>query len=162
ALYVRLGEVERALAVLRPAQQQAPYHYRLAANLGTAWQLAGDLGRAETLLELAVRLAPGRLQRAEELHLALVRRPPREPKGPAGPDDLLGVPLPPDEAKKLPADAAARAQLLALWLPHDARLLWLLAELAAAGGDAASAAALADACVGELGLARPELRERRR
>jgi hypothetical protein len=174
ALDVRLGQVERALAVLQPAQRRHPYHYRLAANLGTAWQLAGEPDRAAALLELAVRLAPGRLQRAEELHLALVRHRAREPKGTTGPDDLFGVRfvgpsgkyepgrLAPEEARKLPADAVANVQLLALWLPRDARLVWLLAELAAAGGDLSGAAALADACVTEYGLTDPDLREHRR
>ena len=35
ALYVRLGQVAKAVEVLRPAQRKYPDHFRLAANLGT-------------------------------------------------------------------------------------------------------------------------------
>jgi tetratricopeptide (TPR) repeat protein len=64
ALYLRLGEASKAVAVLRPAQRANPLHFRLAANLGTAWQQAGDLTQAAAALEQAVRLAPGKDQRA--------------------------------------------------------------------------------------------------
>src|SRR5262249_26173292 len=90
ALYVRLGRLEQALAVLRPAQRTHPVHFRLAANLGTAWQLYGDLGQSAAALEQAVRLAPGRYRKAEQLHLKLVRGRARE-KRPGGLDDLFGV-----------------------------------------------------------------------
>src|SRR5437588_10471287 len=39
ALYVRLGDVARAVEILRTAQRDFPHHFRIAANLGTAWQL---------------------------------------------------------------------------------------------------------------------------
>src|SRR5216683_2742673 len=71
ALYVRLGEVARAIEVLRPAQRDHPQHFRLAANLGTAWQLNGDMQQAADCLTVAVRLAPGKYQKAEESHLKL-------------------------------------------------------------------------------------------
>src|SRR5436309_6639434 len=71
ALYVRLGDVGRALEVLRPAQREHPEHFHLAANLGTAWQLHGDFTQAAAALQQAVRLAPGKYQKAEELHLKL-------------------------------------------------------------------------------------------
>src|SRR5205823_5752774 len=60
ALHVRLGDLPRAVEVLRAAQRQHPRHFRVVANLGTAWQLHGDLGQAEACLREAVRLAPGR------------------------------------------------------------------------------------------------------
>src|SRR5262245_61629361 len=98
----------------------------------------------------------------------------REPRGSQELDDLFGVRFVNDrgayepgrigaaERKKLPADAAAQAQQLALWLPADGRLLWLLAELAAAHGDVRTAAAVMDGCVTEFALRSPELRRRRR
>src|SRR5436305_564103 len=66
------------------------------------------------------------------------------------------------ERKKLRAEAVADLQRLALWLPADGRLLWLLAELAAAHGDVRTAAAIMDGCVTEFGLRAPELRRHRR
>jgi tetratricopeptide (TPR) repeat protein len=174
ALNVRLGEFSKALEVLRPAQQEHPQHYRLASNLGTAWQLNGDLDQAVALLERAVRLAPGKFQKAEELQLKLVRLRVHEPRGSTDLDDLFGVRfvgengkydpsrLAMAERKKLPADAVARLQQVALWLPADGRLLWQLAELAATHGDVATAAAIMDGCVTEFGLRAPDLREHRK
>ncbi len=172
-LYLRLGEVNKALAVLRPAQREHPTHYRLASNLGTAWQLSGELVQAAAALETAVRLAPAKFVKAEELQLRLVRQRSSEKRGETGLDDLFGIRfvgpsgryepgrLDASEVKKLPPDAVARLQQLALWLPADARLLWQLAELAAAGGDLATAAAMLDGCVTEFGLRHPDLREHR-
>src|SRR5262249_36279355 len=142
ALYVMLGQVDKAVEVLRAAQREHPNHFRLVANLGTAWQLQGDLEQAAVCLEQAVRLAPGKLQQAEEYDLKWVRGRHR-PLPPAGRgeraeglDDLFGVRFVDDqgkynpgrlgtaERKKLPADAVAIVQQLALWLPADGRLLW--------------------------------------
>src|SRR5262249_2411975 len=81
ALYVGLGEPGKAVALLRPAQRAYANHFRIAANLGTAFQLQGDLQQAALCLEQAVRLAPGKFQKAEEAHLKLVRQRLREPRG---------------------------------------------------------------------------------
>ncbi len=173
ALYVRLGDVSRALEVLRPAQRAHPVHFRLFANLGTAWQLHGDLEQAAAALEQAVRLAPGKYQKAEELHLKLVRLRARRPGDTQDLDDLFGVrfvgphgkyepgKLDPAQRKLLPADAVPLVQQLALWLPADPLLLWQLAELAGAHGDVATSAAILDGCVTEFGLRSSELRAHR-
>jgi tetratricopeptide (TPR) repeat protein len=173
ALHLRLGETTRALEVLRPAHNAHPTHFRLAANLGTAWQMHGDLDQAADALQQAVKLSPGKYQKAEELHLKLVHQRRREGRDAQGLDDLFGVRfvgpsgkyepgrLAPDQRKVLPADAAGQAQLLGLWLPADARLLWQLAEMANAHGDVVTAAAIMDGCVTEFGLRSPELREHR-
>jgi hypothetical protein len=170
ALYVRLGEVAKALEVLRPAQRDRPTHFHLAANLGTAWQLQGDLSQAAAALQLAVKLAPGKYLRAEELHLKMVRQRLHERPGTQpGLDELFGARyigpsgkfevgrISADERKRLPSDAVALVQQLALWLPADGRLLWQLAELAGAHGDVNTAAAMLDGCVTEFGLRHPDL-----
>jgi hypothetical protein len=174
ALYLRLGETARALEVLRPAQRANPTHFRLAANLGTAWQQHGDLAQAAAALEQAVRLAPGKNLAAEKLHLHLVRKRLRERPGTQVLDDLFGVrfvgpsgkyepgKLAQAQRKALPAAAVALAQQLALWLPGDARLLWHLGELAAADGDVTTAAAIMDGCVTEFGLRDAALRDHRK
>jgi hypothetical protein len=174
ALYVRLGKPQLALGVLREAARQHPDHFRLAAHLGTAWQLAGDLGQAAAALEEAVRLAPEKWKEAEGYHLRLVRLRLKEGKqAAAAPDDLFGVrfvgesgrPEPgaiaAAEKKKFPPNAVAVVQQLALWLPADGRLLWLLGELANARGDVRTAANVLDGCVTEFGLASDDLRARR-
>jgi hypothetical protein len=174
ALYLRLGEVGKALNVLRPAQRAHPSHYRLVSNLGTAWQLQGDLLQAAACLQQAVRLSPGRLQKAEELQLQVVRQRIREKPGSQELDDLFHVrylgpggkyepgKLAPEQRRLLPSGAIAQAQQVALWLPADGRLLWQLAELANSHGDVRTAAAILDGCVIEFGLRHPDLLEHRR
>lgn len=174
ALYLRLGETAKALEVLRPAQRAHPSHFKLAANLGTAWQMQGDLVQAAAALEQAVRLAPGKLLKAEQLHLKLVRLRQRERPGAQALDALFEVRfvgprgvyqagmLASEQRKNLPAGAIAQVQQLALWLPGDARLLWLLAELANAHGDVGIAAAILDGCVLEFGLRSEELQAHRK
>jgi hypothetical protein len=174
ALYVRLGNVSRAIEVLRAAQRDHPHHFKITSNLGTAWQMQGDLVQAEACLREAVRLAPGRLQPAEELQHKLVQLRQREPRGSQELDDLLGVRFVNDKGeyepgrlgavqrKRLRADAVASVQQVALWLPTDGRLLWLLGELAASQGDVRTAAAIMDGCVTEFGLRSAELRRHRR
>src|SRR5262249_21710887 len=173
ALYVRLGDVNKAIELLRAAQREHPQHFRVVANLGTAWQLQGNLDQALACLEQSVKLVPGKYEKAEQQHLKLVRLRRAQEKKVQALDDLLGVRFIDDrgkytrgtlaaaEAKKLPAGAAATVQQLALWLPADGRLLWLLAELANAHGDPRTAAAIMDGCVTEFGLHAAELRRHR-
>ncbi len=172
ALHLRLGQPAKALAVLRPAARRHPEHFRLAANLGTAWQLNGDLGQAVASFEEAVRLAPAPLRAVESLHRRLVQSRRRETSKSAL-DDLFGVAFVGESgapeagklaaagAKTLPADALALVQQLALALPNDGRLLWQLGELANASGDVRTAANLLDGCVGEFALAGDDVRRRR-
>lgn len=171
AIHIRLGEVERAVELLRSAQRDHPNHFAIAANLGTAWQLMGDLRHASAALEEAVRLAPGKSLAMEEAHLKLVRQRQRSKAGEL--DDLFGIRYINDKSdyepgkiaalqmKKLPTKGVAIAQQLALWLPADGPLLWQLAELANAHGDIKSAAAMMDGCVLQFGMQDPKLKKHR-
>lgn len=156
ALLIRLGQVTSALEVMRPAFAAAPNHFRLAANLGTAWQLVGDLDQAEAHLQLAVKSAPADWRPTESLHLRLVQG---RRQGQRGLDDLFGVNW--QAQPRLPPGALAQVQQLALWLPMDGRLLWQLGELAVALGDVRAGRDLLELAVGEFGLSQPELRARR-
>jgi tetratricopeptide (TPR) repeat protein len=172
ALYIRLGESDKAVACLRAAQRIHPKHFHLAANLGTAWQMQGDLQQAAASLREAVKLAPGKNQPAEELQLRLVELR-QKTKSMDALDDLFGIrflnaagvyeagKIAPTDQKKLPADALAQVQQLALWLPADVRLLWLLGEMANVQGDAKTAAAIFDGCVTEFNSRAPDLRQHR-
>lgn len=173
ALLVRLGEAAKAVEVLRAAQREHPNQFKIAANLGTAYQLAGEWDQAAAALREAVRLAPGKYQEAEKAHLRLVQLRQKQARDNQDLDDLFGVRYVGDggkyepgklaaaERKKLPDDAAAVAQQLALWLPADGKLLWQLGELAGAHGDVRTAAAIMDGCVTEFGLRAPDLRAHR-
>ena len=176
ALFVRLGKPDKAIELLRGAARQFPDHFRIAANLGTAWHLAGDLEQAATHLDDAVRLAPEKWKPFEEYYRKLVRLRSKEGRAAQNPqavDDLFGVKyvgtagmpeagkIADTEFQKLPADAAAIVQQLALWLPNDPRLLWQLGELANAHGDVRTAASILDGCVTEFALGSPDLRKRR-
>jgi tetratricopeptide (TPR) repeat protein len=174
ALHLRLGDTARAIEILRIAQKDNPKHFHLAANLGTAWQMQGDLAQAAACLEQAANLAPAKNQKAEQLHRKLVRLRARQSRNAADLDDLFGIGyvgpsgkfeagrLAEVQRKRLPDDAIALVQQLALWLPADGRLLWQLGELAGANGDVATAAAILDGCVTEFGLRSAQLREHRR
>jgi hypothetical protein len=52
------------------------------------------------------------------------------------------------EKAKLPANAIPIVQQLALWLPNDTRLYWLLAELLNADGQVSDALSIMDECIG--------------
>jgi hypothetical protein len=151
AILVRLGKPEKAVELLRPAAREHPRHFRLAANLGTAWQLSGDLEQAELALTDAVELAPADLRAAEAAHRKLVQLRRKEGKGPADAPDAL--------FEKAPD--AAIVQRLALWLPADGRLLWQLATIAHAAGDIRTAAAMLDGCVVEFAMKSETLRKKR-
>jgi tetratricopeptide (TPR) repeat protein len=162
ALLVRLNKLPQAVEVLRAAARKHAEHFRIAANLGTAWQLSGDLDQAAAALEDAVRLAPEKRKTSEEYHLKLVRLRQKEGKKPQSVDDLFGVKFTGELGKPpLPANAAAIVQDLALALPADGRLLWQLGEIANALGDVRTAAAILDGCVTEFAMSSAELREHR-
>ncbi len=160
ALHLRLGQAEKAVGILRAANRQHSEHFRIAANLGSAWQVSGDLAQATAALEEAVRLAPKEFRAVEALHLKLVRGRAKEKKGASNLDDLFGIDYS-DAKAKFPANALALVQELALVLPFDARLLWQLAEIANAHGDGRTAANLLDGAVVELGLPSEDARTRR-
>ncbi|MCS7159017.1 MAG: tetratricopeptide repeat protein [Gemmatales bacterium] len=174
ALYLRLGEPQRALSVLRQAYQEHPRHFAIVANLGTAWQRNGNLEQAAILLEQAVQLAPPSWQRYEQYHLRLVQeRRRRSGESLLHLDDLFGVryenpdgTYPPLQAApqlrhQLPEDALAIVQQLLLWLPDDAALVWQLAELAVLYGEVNVAQQLFDLLVTAWGVASPKVRAHR-
>jgi tetratricopeptide (TPR) repeat protein len=169
ALLLRLGNVDRAVNVLRAGQSKHPNHFAIAANLGTAWQLKGDYAGAAESLRQAVRLAPGKWLGAEELHLKLVLGRLKQKQPNQDLDELFGIRYftpdddntPEAERKKLSPRSVGLVQQLALWLPADGPLLWQLAELANAYGDARTAASLMEGCVVQFGMTNRDLRRRR-
>jgi hypothetical protein len=163
ALHVRLGRPAKGVELLRKAHRDHPEHFQIAANLGTAWQASGDLNEAERALREAARLAPTRWKPFEEAQLKLVQLRQREAKGTLAPDDLFALgAFTRADRKKLPENDVSLVQQLALWLPADGRLLWLLGELANAHGDVRTAANIMEGVVGEFAITIPEAREHRK
>ena len=172
ALYLRLGQVDSALDVLRPAAVQYPLEFAIQANLGSAWQLAGQWEAAVEHLRQAVQLAPGEHKALEQLHLKLALARSKSTRS-SGLDNLFGISFMSVDGKhrlgkldraekgKLPANMVALTQRLALSFPQDARLLWQLGEQSVVYGDLNAAAMLFEQCVGEYGLDQPQLRAAR-
>lgn len=172
ALFLRLGQTDAAIDILRPAAAQFPGDFALHANLGSAWHLAGNWAEAAEHLRQAVKLAPPELKPLEALHLKLVLVRLRQTTT----NDLeplfdlqfttkegqhrLGR-ITAQERDKLPKDMVALTQRLALSFPNDGKLLWQLGEQAALFGDLANASMILDICVGEYAMADPELRKSR-
>ena len=133
--------------------------------------MLGEYRQAEGALEIAVRLAPGKLQAFEDAHLKLVRTRLRSKPGEL--DNLFGVSFLSDKGdyepgkwsaaqkKKLPTSAVAVTQQLALWFPADGPLLWQLAELANAHGDIRNGANMMEGCVAQFGMSNATLRKHR-
>ncbi len=216
AYLIRLGETEEAIRVLETAIRVIPRedvnHFYAMANLGTAYQRAGDLATAQLRLEDALSLAPPANKPLEQFHYLLVqqRRAEQVPPGRAPLDRLfpmefvgesgkwevnkwadkerkklteylqkqLGKPPTPEEPTFMEhrvgrsavdccalaatlTDAIHLVQQLLLALPEDARLHWLLGELANAGGDVKNAYRAMDLAVNDFRLSTPELKERR-
>jgi protein involved in temperature-dependent protein secretion len=169
ALALRLGQTDTALNILQKAAREHPQHFAIRSNLASAWHLASNLSQAGEELGVAITLAPAAHKKVTELHRQLVRHRLRSPNTLDAlfpirywneTEHKLGR-LTPDEARKLPADAVALVQHLALSFPSDGQLLWQLAELACVHGDPTTAVELLDLCMGEYGMTQPELRRSR-
>lgn len=172
ALYLRLGQVDSAINVLRPAAAEYPREFAIQANLGSAWHLAGNWSEAVEHLRQAVKLAPVEFQPLESLHLKLVLIRMRSTPA-SGIDPLFGIQfvtgdgihrlgkLTQQERDTLPKGMVALTQRLALSFPNDPLLLWQLGELSVVFGDLASASSLLDLCVGEYSMSHADLRKSR-
>ncbi len=172
ALLLRLGQLDAAIDILRPAAAQYPHDFALQANLGSAWHMAGNWADAAEHLRQAVKLAPAELKSLESLHLKLVLFRLRQ-TSPNDLDSLFDVKfktkdgqhrlgrVTQEEREKLPKDMVSITQRLALSFPNDAKLLWQLGEQSALFGDLASASMLFDLCVGEYAMADTNLRKSR-
>lgn len=160
AALVRTGTLGKEFAALKRLTGERPRDYRLAANFVHAETETGNWGVAvrnfeDHVLELdPPRELPGTSADQLKWVLSLDKRDGRqlsyyqkwlrarrtEAARKSSPDDdpypLFDVTFTGSELPKgkLPADAVAIVQQLALWSPADAGLLWLLAEVYAANG----------------------------
>ncbi len=168
-------DYEEALQVLERARREAPRDFHVLANLGTVYQITGQLDAALSCLQEAYQLAPESARVYERYHMQLVQRRLRERlrMGVTPLDELFPVRfvgaggkwevsgLAEEEKQKLPSDAVRIVQQLLICLPEDGRLFWLLGEVANARGDIRGAEKAMDEAVYTFRLSMPELKERR-
>jgi hypothetical protein len=159
ALHLRLGDVQQALDVLRPACREHGQHFAVMMNTAVAWFVTGDLAQAESTAEEACELADKAQQPSAKLFLRLCQVRRAEPRN----STVLDALFPSKDGKPAyPPDALALLQELCATLPSDARLLWQLAEVAHAEGYQRVAKNILDGCVTELGITSEAAREQRK
>jgi tetratricopeptide (TPR) repeat protein len=169
AYYVRLNRPEEAIRLLEavPREQR---DFLVWSNLATANQMAGQFEPAARYLREALAGWPkvslwcpswqlNWLRLAEQYQLKMIELRQREVQGRGAPETIdalfrvrfIGPSgeyepglLAADQWANMPADAVTIVKQLVLWLPHDARLKWLLAELLNAGADLEAALKLMD------------------
>lgn len=181
----RIPYFQEAIEVLEQARREHPNHFAIMANLGTVYQMSGALDAAVSCLESAYAMAPPEWQKFERFHWMLVRRRfmERQRPGPVALDGLfdaaaaepfrfigpagvwqIGL-LNDGEREKLPgksvAEAAKIVQQLLVWLPEDARLHWMLGELANAQGQLKAAAKAMTLAVDNFRFTHADLKLRR-
>src|SRR5438105_1671782 len=140
------------LILVLPALASAGLHYsaETPAELPSQWR--GFLVDLRALRMIGVPPAP-----TAPLHLLR-----EQYEDAAGKLEVADKKADPAIRKKLAADDVAMVQQLALWLPSDGRLLWLLGELANQHGDVRTAASILEGVVTEFALTSQEAREHRK
>jgi tetratricopeptide (TPR) repeat protein len=178
-------DLDEAAEVLEPASRHHRGDFFIQSNLGTLFQLQGKLDAARGPLVNAESLAPPEYKSHARYQRRLVEWRLGNP-GEAGlqpVDNLLGLSprlygdwlagnrlwevgrMPEEGLRELPggslAEAIAIVQQLLLALPDDARLHWLLGELANAQGDEKAAALAMHLAVDNFRHSARLLRQRR-
>jgi hypothetical protein len=69
---IRRGESRKAVAILESIEKTRPGEYRVAANLGTAYELSGDLVKAHHWISEGIRRNPQAHDGTEWLHLRIL------------------------------------------------------------------------------------------
>jgi tetratricopeptide (TPR) repeat protein len=69
---IRQGKTRRAIDILESIEQSHPGEYIVAANLGTAYELNGDIDRAQRWISEGIQRYPNLHQGTEWLHLRIL------------------------------------------------------------------------------------------
>ena len=69
---VRRGESAKAVEILESVEKERPGEYQVAANLGTAYELSGDLVKAHHWISEGIRRNPQSHEGTEWLHLRVL------------------------------------------------------------------------------------------
>lgn len=70
--YMKLGEVKKALAILKPLAVEYPQEYTIIANLGTAYELNGELNKALKYIKQGYALNPDSHLGSEWIHIKIL------------------------------------------------------------------------------------------
>ena len=68
----RLGRVQEALKLLKWLHEKYPNEYKIVSNLGTTYELAGDLDKAQEYLLKAIEMNPNSHHGSEWFHLKIL------------------------------------------------------------------------------------------
>ena len=71
---LKLGDKEKGLTILEELYRKRPTEYNIVANLGTAYELNGDLPKALEYLKKAVALNPGSHYGSEWIHIKILEQ----------------------------------------------------------------------------------------
>lgn len=71
-ILINLGELEPAIGMLHSIEKSTPGEYVTAANLGTAYELAGDLDKAQFWISEAIKRNPSSHDGTEWLHIRIL------------------------------------------------------------------------------------------
>ncbi|NRA12380.1 MAG: tetratricopeptide repeat protein [Crocinitomicaceae bacterium] len=83
ALYhMKLGDVKKALQILEPLLQKHPDEYTIAANLGTAYELDGQLEKALIFIKKGQKLNPDSHFKSEWIHIKILEAKIKEKSNP--------------------------------------------------------------------------------
>ncbi len=80
---IHRGEARKAVGILESVEAEHPGEYIVAANLGTAYELSGDLGQAHRWISEGIRLNPNAHEGTEWLHLRILESRQAVAKDPA-------------------------------------------------------------------------------
>lgn len=80
--YMKLGDVKKALQILRPLYEKYPNEYTISANLGTAYELDGQLNKALALIKNGYKINSESHFGSEWIHIKILEAKIKEKSNP--------------------------------------------------------------------------------
>ncbi len=88
--YMKLGEVKKALQILEPLAKEYPGEYTILANLGTAYELDGQLNKALQHIKKGYEINPDSHLGSEWIHIKILEA---KIRAKSNPSSLLDQPI---------------------------------------------------------------------
>lgn len=80
--HIKLGEVKKALQILKPLSDNYPNEYTISANLGTAYELEGQLNKALRLIKNGYQINSESHFGSEWIHIKILEAKIKERSNP--------------------------------------------------------------------------------